>query len=222
MKKRIISIIAIFVLLSCFVACDQNGDQQDTETSSNAEQTTQPQETESGDEQNRSVYDILGAFAKQSYGKVTLDITTLTGDFTLSANYSLTANEVTYSVERLNMLPTDGNFENVSSDYKQTLSGTATIENGEVTTLDGESVTLPSYDELEGNFDFKESNFKNVAVSEGRFSAEVVSASAFMGTDKSLHNMKIIVEYNDVMLQKITITYNTSNSNVTSVYVFEN
>ena len=215
MKKIIISIILMLALLMSFVACD-NGDSNGTPSNGN----TTPPVTQPSDPE-KTVYDVLNDFTKQSYKKIQLDITTLTGDIELKANYALTANKVDYSIEQLNLLPSDGNLDNISPDYKTTIQGAATIENGKVTKLDDEAVNLPEYDELKGAFDFKESYFKNVQVENGKFIADVANATAFIGTNKSISDMKIVVEYNDTTFQKVTITYKTSNSAVTTVYVFE-
>lgn len=215
MKKMLILIILMLALLVSFVACD-DGDPNGT--SSNGDTTppnTQPSEPE------KTVYDVLNDLTKQSYTKIQLDITTLTGDIELEANYALTANKVEYSIERLNLLPSDGNLNNISPNYKTTIQGTATIENGKVTKLDNEDVNLPEYDELKGDFDFKESYFKNIQTENGKFTADVVNASAFVGTNKTISDMKIVAEYSDAAFQKMTITYKTSNSTITLVYVFE-
>jgi len=194
----------MIALLMSFVACDKGNT-----------------DNEQSPENETTVYDTLNKLSKQSYNKIKLNITTLTGDIELKANYTLTANKVDYSIEQLNFLPSDGNLENVSPDYKTTIQGSATIENGKVTKLDDEAVNLPEYDELKGAFDFKESYFKNIQTESGKFTADVVNVSAFIGTDKSISDMKIVVEYNDMTFQKVTITYTTSNSSVTTVYGFE-
>jgi hypothetical protein len=205
----------MLALLMSFVACD-NGDSNGTPSNGN----TTPPVTQPSDPEE-TVYEVLNDLSNQSYKKIKLDITTLTGDIELNANYTLSANKVDYSIEQLNFLPSDGNLENVSPDYKTTIQGSATIENGKVTKLDDEAVNLPEYDELKGAFDFKESYFKNIQTESGKFTADVVNASAFIGTDKSISDMKIIVEYNDTTFQKVTITYTTSNSSVTTIYGFE-
>ncbi len=215
MKKIIISIVLILALLMSFVACgnkDSNETPSDGDSTPSATQPSEPQKT---------VYDVLNGFTKQSYKKIQLDITTLTGDIKLEANYTLMANKVEYSIEQLNLLPSDGNLNNISPNYKTTIQGSAIIENGKVTKLDDKAVNLPEYDELKGAFDFKESSFKNIQVDNGKFAADVINASAFIGTDKTISDMKIVVEYSDTSFQKVTITYKTSNSTVTTVYLFE-
>lgn len=207
MKKIIVSIFLIVAILMTFVACTNK-----EKTSDNGPGTDS--------EHPKTTYDILNELAKQSYGKIKLDISTVTGDIELKASYTLTGSEVVYAVEQLNLLPSDGNIENASPDYKATLSGTATVENGTVTKIDGDAVSLPSYDELKGTFNFKESNFKNIQAEDGKLIAEVVSAADFLGIGTGISNMKIVVEYSDSALQKITLTYQTTNSTVTTVYEF--
>jgi hypothetical protein len=75
--------------------------------------------------------------------------------------------------------------------------------------------------ELKGAFDFEESSFKNIQIENGKFAADVVNTSAFIGADKAISDMKIVAEYSDAAFQKMTITYKTSNSTITLVYVFE-
>ena len=84
----------------------------------------------------------------------------------------------------------------------------------------GEGVTLPSYDELKGNFSFAESNFKNVTTQGNSFSADVVSPSNFYGSTVNVQNMKVTVEYTETAFSKMVITYQTANSTVTTTYEF--
>lgn len=215
MKRIILSIFLILAILMTFVACDDKGSDQNNGTGSNSEQTT------SNPEVTKTTYDILNELASKSYSKVKLNISTVTEDIELKASYTLTDSKVTYAVEQLNLLPSDGNIENVSPDYKVTLSGSATVENGKITKADGEAVSIPSYDELKGAFNFTENNFRNVQKENGKITADVISASEFLGIDKAVNDMKITIEYSDAVLQRITITYNKINSSVTTVYEFE-
>ena len=194
MKKIILSVILILALLTSLIACNND---------------------------DKSVYDTLNDLTKESYSKIQLDITTVTEGIELKANYTLTASKVDYSVEQLSLLPTDGDLGNVSEEYKTTVKGTATIENGKVTSFNNEEVNLPQYDELKGHFDFKESYFTNIKDEDGRFSADVTSNTGFLGTDKALNDVKVVVEYNNDALKTIKVIYETATSTVTSVYSFE-
>lgn len=233
MKKLLISVILILTLLGCTVACNTpHPDTEDDPVSSGGagesspfpesnvttDETSEPGESE---EPLGSVYELLSKLSAQSYSKVNLDITTVTGDITLNAGYILTEKNITYSIERLNMLPTDGTLDNALPDYKKTITGTAVVENGVITSFDGEAVTLPTYDELKGAFHFSESNFQNVIEGEGTFAAHVVSPLDLLGTERELSDMEIYVEYDSTSLRKVTISYKTAGSVVTVRYDFE-
>ena len=183
-------------------------------------QTTQTTSKPQIPDTDKTVCEVLQDLSSQSYSKVKLNITTITGDIKLGAEYILTKSKVSYAVEQLNMLPTDGKLDNLSPEYKKTLTGTAIIENGKVTKFNGDKVNIPEYDELTGAFDFKESYFKNVKTSDGEFSADVISASKFLGTNKKVSDLKVEVKYNTSAIEKITLTYRTANSTVTTVYEF--
>ena len=224
--KKIISVALIFALLMCFASC---GGGKDTTTTVRPNDTTtiKPDDTtttvsnEPDPPPSETVYDVLNRISKEKYQKVKISITTVTGDVSLSANYTLISSSVQYSIEQLNKLPVDGNFDGMSPNYKVILTGTATIENGKVTKLDGADVTLPSYDELKGNFNFSEDNLTSITTQSGKLTASAKSPSKLLGTDKSLTDMKITVEYSATALKKITLTYKTSDSTVTTVYEFE-
>ena len=217
-----ICIALIFALLLSLASCGGGGSETTTTVrTDDTTTTTTVNDDPTPPEPTETVYDILNRLTKEKYQKVKLNITTTTGDITLKASYILTASSVEYSIEHLNKLPIDGNFVGMSPDYKVTLTGTATIENGKVTKLDGADVTLPSYDELKGNFNFSEDNLTSITTQPGKLTASAKSPSKLLGTDKSLTDMKITVEYSATALKKITLTYKTSDSTVTTVYEFE-
>lgn len=197
MKKIIISFILIFALLMSFAACNIGG-KTDEET----------------------VYTTLSELAKVPYSQVALSTVIKTADAELTAQYVLTKTTVTYAIEQMSKLPTDGVLNNTPATSKTVLSGTATVENGKVIALDGTSVELPEYDELKGEFNFKESFFKNVTEAGNKFSADVNNPEKFLNTTKKVENMKIEVEYTSDAITKIVLTYNTENATVTSTYAF--
>ncbi len=215
MKKIIISIFLVLTILMTFIACDDKGDNHNKDSGSNSDQSAPTPGTE------KTTYDILNELVSKSYSKVKLNVSTVTGGVELNAVYTLTNSEIIYSVEQLNLFPSDGNIENISPDYKVTLTGSATIENGKVGKFNGEAVSLPSYDELKGSFNFHESNFKNVVIQDNSLLADVISPSEFYGSEVNVQNMKINIEYSETVLTKITITYQTANSNVTTIYEFK-
>ena len=224
MKKILLSIVLLLALVVSIASCNKPSPTPSPQTTPSENQQTTPgsQETTGGgtEQTPKTVYEILQELSQKQYSQVKLNIKTQMDDIELNASYILKNTDVTYSVEQLNLLPPDGDLTNVSPDYKVTLSGTATIKNGKVDKVNGDAVDIPSYNELKGSFNFAESNFKNVKTENGKLTADVSSVSGFMGTVKNLSNMKIVVTYNDTALQKLEITYKTTNSTVTTVYEF--
>ena len=207
MKKIIILLITVAMLLMCMTACDGP--------------TNHP--TLPPDNPKQTVYELLDDLANKNYSNIEIDIVITTEFAELYSNYVLTQNEVVYSVEKLNLLPSDGNMIDLMSNYKTTVTGYALIENGQVINLDGnKDISIPSYNQLKGNFNFDEGNFLNAVVGENLFEADVVIPSQFYGAYVDMSNLKVKVEYNETSLTQITISYNTINARVQTVYVFGN
>lgn len=224
MKKILLSIVLLLAIIVSVASCNKPDPAPSPQSTPSENQQTTPgsQETTGGgaEQTPKTVYEILQELSQKQYSQVKLNIKTTMDDIELNASYTLTNSTVTYSVEQLNLLPSEGNLTNVSPEYKTTLSGSAIIKNGKVDKVNGDAVDIPSYDELKGAFNFNESNIKNVKNEKGKLTADVSSVSSFMGTVKNLSNMKIVVTYNDTALQKLEITYKTTNSTVTTVYEF--
>ena len=202
MKRILLSIVLIIAMLICTASCNKSN-------------STSPIP-----ETSENVWETLQKLSQKQYDEVKLDIQTVTDDIVLNASYILANSHVTYSIEQLNLLPSNGDLTNALPEYKTTFSGLAIIKDGKVDKIDGDVVDIPSYDELVGNFNFQESNFKNIEIEEGKLTAEVASVFGFIGTHKNVSNMKIVITYSDIALQKMEITYNTINSMVTTVYEF--
>ena len=136
MKKILIFAVLLPAILLCFTSCEWMFIPPDDDTTGGQHTTTGEgagTEDDTTSATSETVYSLLTSLSAQSYREVALQITTQTGDVTLQARYLLTPSLVTYEVEHLNLLPPDGDLTGVSPDYKTTLSGSATIENGKVT-----------------------------------------------------------------------------------------
>lgn len=205
MKERIISLVLLITLLMCMSSCNPTPKPDD-----NTPPVTQ------------TVYEKLNDFIDKEYNKVELSIVTVTREVELRSEYTLTHSNLTYGIEKMNMLPADGNLSGVSPDFKSTVSGTAKVENGKVVMVDGEAPSIPSYDELKGGFSFDEANFTNVSSDSSSFKADVTSPSAFYGSEIDVKDMKVEVEYSDSGIEKIVIKYQTELSSVETTYEFNN
>ena len=204
----------MMLLLLCITSCGGE-DSIGTDSSSNSDNQGTVDDTP------KSAYETLNALCEKGYSKITLDISTVTKGIDLNSSYVLSKSNVTYSVEMMNKFPTDGNFENISQEFKSTLEGVATVENGKVTAINGDAVTLPTYDELSGNFKFNKNYFADVKEEEGKFTATVSAPSDFLNCNETISDMTITVQYNQNGLERIDITYKTSNSSVLISYTFE-
>ena len=162
------------------------------------------------------ICETLNALLKAEKNAVTVEITTVTSGMTLTAEYTATKSVITYSVERLNKLEGD----ELPEEYKTTLSGTATVENGRITRLDGDAVDLPAYDYLTGIFSIQKENLTGVVDEKGCLKAKVISPEAFLGTKVEAEEMTVSIAYTDTAITRLTVTYSTSTSTVTTVYTF--
>lgn len=236
MKKTLLTLILILATLLSFASCGEIPEQElPDDTSGNSSEntldntlgSTSDSTVESDTEQpsgEKTVYELLESLTRERYQKISLTVCTVTGNIELGAEYVLSDNLVTYRIEQLNMLPTDGNFEDISSDYKVTVSGNAEIRDGQVIKLDQSTVSLPSCDTLVGSFNFDKSNFQNVEERSSdlsTFQADVVAPEKFLGTPTDATDMKVVVEYSQASLEAMTMVYSTANARVTIVYAFE-
>ena len=196
MRKTLIALLVVLLVVSNLFAC------------------TNPA-TESKD----TIYDTLNKLAHKEYDKVEVKITTVTNGLRLYSTYITTSDTVEYSIEVLNSL--DGGAETLPEECKSTVCGVAKIEDGRVTEIEGDVVSLPSYDALKGSFNFDKSYFKTMRNKTGEFVADVSSPSSLLGTQvNGVSNMKIVVRYNDNAIESILLTYNTKKSSVITEYIF--
>ena len=172
------------------------------------------------DKGNNSFYDDLNRFSSLRYEKVNLYINLSGNGAVLNSYFELSDDKIVYSVEKLNRFPTDGDITNISPDYKTIYSGTASVANGVIVKMDDNDIILPEYTELSGSFNFKQEYFTNIVNENGKFTADVISASGFLGRDVAVENMKCSVEYNEDSFVKIVLNYLDGGVQVTSVYEF--
>lgn len=219
MKKIIISILMLCALLVSMAGCALPENPTPTPPGENPPSENPPAENPPAENPpaEQTVYEKLDSLAEKAYKRVSLSVVTNTNGIELCAEYMISANNVIYSVEKLNLIDPDGDL---TADYKTRFVGSASVSGGEIKTLDGAVVDLPSVEELKGRFNFDESNFENVKNANNSFHAEVISPSELYGSNVNAQNMEIEVAYSETALVKIVITYNTSASAVTTTYEF--
>lgn len=141
----------------------------------------------------------LSKMVNMDYPIMSINIVTNYGDETLTTQLTVTDNGVqtliNYSIEQLAEISMDENADN----YKITLVGSVTVENGKIVAQNGDPVSEMIFPEI-GNvgFNFKKEYFKNAVFSNGKFAADVTLPKQFMGNDS--------VEYSDM---KVEMTYGT-------------
>ena len=230
--KKIIIILLISILVLSIASCgggnasyennDQNGDSQLTDTPSGGDDSADTDDTPLPDgdkEESEDIYSRLGGLANREYGLITLDITSTTSHVSLGARYEISADEVRYSVEKLNRISIDDIASNPAS-YKKTLTGVATVKNGVIVSINGDDVELPEYTEMRGLFSFSESCFRDAKDENGVFTADIVDPDSFFNRDVDVSGARISVVYTDEALVSITVSYSTSAATVAAVYTF--
>ena len=206
--KRCILLVSLFFFSFMLVGCNfmpNCGGIISTESSS----------VEQGEE--KSVYDKLNEMVV-GINSFNLIVSTTSDVETLTSNYSVTYCEdgydIVYSYEAFNKLNLIGSQE----DYKSVKSGTAKVVDGEIEESTGDEINaIP--DKLSLSFD--KNYFSNVEETTDSFSAKVINGKAFLGTDKTVENMILTVQYAESAFKEIEITYSTSTSSVNLKYTFE-
>ena len=231
MKKILLILALVLSICVCFVSCGEDtGDNGGVQNGGNAEGGNGTEDNGDADddfdisgeenEANESeLYATLNSLVDKEYEKLSIFIIADIEDITLTARYVIESDNLTYSVEKMNYI--DISSPSLPEDYKTTVSGTASISNGEIIKQNEDSVELPSYAELNGKFYFDKSNFENVKLEEGRFSAEVKRLSLLIGEEVLASNAEVLVVYDDDAVLSITITYETDGASVSTLYIFD-
>jgi hypothetical protein len=146
---------------------------------------------------------------------VKLSITASIDGEKLYSSYKITETLISYNIDVFNSLSLGEDNE-----FIITKSGEAFIENGEITSFNGDAVEIPEYETLVGKFTFRENNFKNAEITESTFSADVIDLGALLGTESSAKAGKIYLEFTLKKITKITLSYTESGAFVSAVYEF--
>lgn len=167
-------------------------------------------------------YEVLSDMSKCAYPSFSLNVVTVYKGETLSSQFTVTndgdKSVVEYSVEQLTEIsltqPADG--------YKTTISGSVTVENGNITEQNGESVDIDFKQIGNVGFNFKREYFDTASFSEGKFTATVRVTAQFMGNSTyEYRNMTVEVNYGTAF-EKIVLSYTTAEgATVTATYNFD-
>ena len=194
----------------------------DTETDTDtAPIDTLPPDVMLDEVQKQAVCATLTRLAGVDPQGIVLTVVTDSGSAQLTSVYTIGASEVQYSVEKLNPFTIENGVIVRPATYKTTCTGTATVDNGRVISLEGDIVELPAYETLVGGFVFTPENFENVAKDADTVSFDVLNASEFWGGAIDAENMNVTIHFNPERLVSLSATYETGADTVTVTYDFQ-
>lgn len=220
--KQIFALLLTLTLLLCLCACGGG-------TSQNSPEGTNPPAQENppagGTPPTSSAEDTalseIRALVEIPYASIILDIQETAYGFVLNSKYVIEKESVSYSAERLNLLPEDGNFNALSPNYKTVFTGTGKIENGVITELDGSAIVLPSAEMLQGKFTFNKNCLSEINAQSGHLSASVTAPDVLLGRATRAQNMKIDVIYTESAIQEILLEYDLGDAHILTKYAFQ-
>ncbi len=204
MKKIVFTILLAAILTLSLVACDDNGSTSD------------------------DVYGQLNGMVTMDYPIIKLQVETTSNGITLvnkySATTSSTSTTIRYTIQSLaKVIVNDDGSYTMPDKMIEEKTGSAIVENGKITVLDGDDVDITP-DALENlKIKFDKDYFTSVEVDEQTgyktFSALVTNIKGFTGNDSfDGKDMSIQVNYADT-LKSITIAY-TMNSGATVKVIY--
>ena len=200
MKKVIFTILLVAILALSLIACDTKADGPGS-----------------------GVYAELNEMVAMDYPIVKLQVETTSNGITLVNKYSATTSSasttIRYTVQSLNNITVneDGSY-NIPDKMIEEKTGSAIVENGKITVLDGddENISVEALDDIKIKFD--KDYFTSIETAEqdgiNTFSAIVSDIKGFTGNNSfDGKDMTIQVSYTTA-LKAITINY-TMNSGAT-------
>ena len=200
MKKVIFTILLVAILALSLIACDTKADGSGS-----------------------GVYAELNEMVAMDYPIVKLQVETTSNGITLVNKYSATTSSasttIRYTVQSLNNITVneDGSY-NIPDKMIEEKTGSAIVENGKITVLDGDdaNISVEALDDIKIKFD--KDYFTSIETAEqdgiNTFSAAVTDIKGFTGNNSfDGKDMTIQVSYTTA-LKAITINY-TMNSGAT-------
>lgn len=183
--------------------------------------TVNPDGTINYVEMSAADYDVLNELMEDIGNNFTVKVRSENRGAVLNAEYVITEDKITYTVESLAMLPEDGDISKLPVSMVESRSGEAIRgENGDILDDDNNAVVLPEGDTVKGNIRFDEGFFRNGKRSPSGFEGDVISVSSFLGVKMSVDSMKVRVDYTDSAITSIVLYYVKDGANVTVTYEF--
>lgn len=168
----------------------------------------------------------INAALRMDYSEINLNISTLSDNANLSANYIIAKNngetEVSYEVDRLNEFNVDD--DNVFSpvEFMTHLTGTAVVRNDTIVSIDGDVIDESMIvDVANVRMELRLSYFGKISVTDNGITTRVINPQGFLNNDDfSCDFMTLKVIMAGKALSHITITYESGDKLVTMNYSF--
>ena len=174
---------------------------------------------------NSEIYRKINVLLREDYSKVTVEVVTEKDGITLNGNYEFVTDgdkvNVSYAFDKLNSFEVNGGAVTSPDDFKTRVIGTAVVQNGSVTEINGGAIESESLTQLNASsITFRRSLLTNVKVTDYTLQADVVNAKEFTGNDSvDGTNVKVRVGFRKY-LDKIELTYEQNGTNVSVIYKF--
>lgn len=159
----------------------------------------------------------------QDYSGVELQVKTKTDDIILNATYVITESgdttNISYQVDRLTSFGNDGT---IPSGYIEVVTGTATVQGGMITAIDGDELSETIIlDVADTTMSFVVSYLKDIKTTSNGLSASVINPKGFLQNDDfNGTDMTVRVVMADAYLSHIIISYNQDGSEIKLNYTF--
>lgn len=156
---------------------------------------------------------------EENYSQISLSVTTKYLGETLTSTVTTTTegdvSTVTYSIQQFAAFN-----EGIPESLIVTKQGTLTVENGVITSMDGDEADIDVSGVSAGNLSFDDNYFKNANLTATQFTAEVSAPAAFLGTAVQCSDMKVSATFDKTFVKTIVITYTADGAEVTYNYQF--
>lgn len=216
--KKLAIILLIFSMLLLTTSCEVYDFIMQLPSGDNGP-TVNPDGTINYVEMTAADYDQLNKLMKEVGNNLTVKVVSNNRGAILNAEYVITGDTVRYTVEQLNMLPTDADINKLPDSMATAYSGEAHLNSkGEIIDDHGEAIALPDGELTSGSFKFDEDNFRNGKRSPDGFEGEVISVSSLLGLKLEVDSMNIKVDYSEEIITRIVLTYVQDDNTVTVTY----
>lgn len=172
-----------------------------------------------------NIYQKLNRLTEEASSSFTLYVSTTQSGETLTSKFTVRNNgassTVDYEHEVFSSFEEEGGVPVIPEGYTVKKTGTVTLENGNLLTLNGDPIDVDFSSISTLGIRFDAGCLSNVVERDVAMYADVTNVPAFLGTALSCRDMSVIAEYSTEQLSTISISYVSENgAQVTYRYSF--